>query len=262
MNQLMRLLLSVFFIAMMAMTTANAAGRRISTSDTIQIHVLNQPDLDTQVRVAPDGTISYPYVGRIRAAGLTEDDIAARIKAALARADIVKDAQVVISVVTFGTQISVQGAVQSPGVYPLDRPTTLTEALSRAGGVTRLGWMVVLRRRTPSGVSVQRFDVKTILAGNPFESNIVLQNSDDIYVEEASVYYLAGYVNKPGEYPLARKLSVQQALVAGGGIADLGSVWGLQVKRRQPDGSFVVGPISLDDEVQPMDIILVPERLF
>ena len=262
MHHLIRLLLAVFLIVVMAMTTASAAGRRIAPSDMIQIHVLNQPDLDTQVRVAPDGTMSFPYAGRFRAAGLTEDAIAARIKAALARADVVKDAQVVVSVLTFGTQFSVQGAVQTPGVYPLDRPTSLTEALSRAGGVTRDAWMVVLRRRTPQGVSVQRFDVKSILAGNPFERDIVVQNSDDIYVDAASVYYLGGFVNKPGEYPLTRKLSVQQAIVAGGGIADLGSVWGLQVKRRQPDGSFVAGPISLDDEVQPMDLILVPERLF
>ena len=262
MNRLISFLLSVFLIALAAITTANAAGRRVAPSDVIQIHILNQPDLDTQVRVAPDGTISFPYAGRFRAAGLTEDAIAARIKQALAKADVVKDAQVVISVVTFGSQVSVQGAVQAPGVFPLDRPTTLSEALSRAGGVTKSAWMVVLRRRGPQGLSVQRYDVRSILAGNPFERDIVVENADDIYVEEASVYYLAGYVNKPGEYPLTRKLSVQQAIVTGGGIADLGSVWGLQVKRRQPDGSFVAGPISLDDEVQPMDIILVPERLF
>src|SRR6478735_4355253 len=195
MQQLMRLLTTVLFVALAAMTTANAAGRRVAPSDVIQIHVLNQPDLDTQVRVAPDGTISFPYAGRFRAAGLTEDAIAARIKSALAKADVIKDAQVVISVVTFGTQISVQGAVASPGVFPLDRPTTLSEALSRAGGVTKQAWMVVLRRRGPQGLSVQRFDVRSILAGNPFERDIILENADDIYVEEASVYYLAGYVN-------------------------------------------------------------------
>jgi protein involved in polysaccharide export with SLBB domain len=58
--------------------------------DVIQIRVLNQPDLDVQVRVAPDGTISFPYVGRFRAAGLPEDEVAARIRAALARAGIIK----------------------------------------------------------------------------------------------------------------------------------------------------------------------------
>jgi polysaccharide export outer membrane protein len=87
---LSRLLLAVFLIAVGSLTTANAAGRRVVASDVIQIHVLNQPDLDTQVRVAPDGTISFPYIGRFRAAGLTEDVIAARIRKALVSAGIVK----------------------------------------------------------------------------------------------------------------------------------------------------------------------------
>jgi polysaccharide export outer membrane protein len=90
MSRLLRLLLAVFFIAVVAMTSANAAGRRVAPSDVLQIRVLNQPDLDTQVRVAPDGTISFPYVGRFRAAGLTEDAVAARINAGLARAGIIK----------------------------------------------------------------------------------------------------------------------------------------------------------------------------
>jgi protein involved in polysaccharide export with SLBB domain len=89
-NKLIRVLLAVFFVAAVSMTIANAAGRRVAASDVIQIHVLNQPDLDTQVRVAPDGTISFPYVGRFRAAGLTEDVIAARIRKALVSAGIVK----------------------------------------------------------------------------------------------------------------------------------------------------------------------------
>ena len=87
---MLRLLLAVFLIAVGSLTTENAAGRRVAASDVIQIHVLNQPDLDTQVRVAPDGTISFPYVGRFRAAGLTEDVIAARIRKALVSAGIVK----------------------------------------------------------------------------------------------------------------------------------------------------------------------------
>jgi protein involved in polysaccharide export with SLBB domain len=87
---MLRLLLAVFLIAVGSLTTANAAGRRVAASDVIQIHVQNQPDLDTQVRVAPDGTISVPYVGRLRAAGLTEDVIAARIRKALTNAGILK----------------------------------------------------------------------------------------------------------------------------------------------------------------------------
>jgi protein involved in polysaccharide export with SLBB domain len=83
-------LLVVFFITIAGMATANAAGRRVAALDTIQIRILNQPEFDTQVRVAPDGTISFPYVGRFRAAGLTEDEIAARIRNALVSAGLVK----------------------------------------------------------------------------------------------------------------------------------------------------------------------------
>jgi polysaccharide export outer membrane protein len=90
MNQLIRVLSAAFFVTAVAVTTANAAGHRVAPSDVVQIHILNQPELDTQVRVAPDGTISFPYVGRFRAAGLTEDEVAARIRAALIRAGIIK----------------------------------------------------------------------------------------------------------------------------------------------------------------------------
>jgi polysaccharide export outer membrane protein len=87
MNQPFR---ALFLLTVVAVTNANAAGHRVAPSDVIQIHILNQPDLDTQVRVASDGTISFPYVGRFRAAGLTEDEVAARIRAALSRAGIIK----------------------------------------------------------------------------------------------------------------------------------------------------------------------------
>ena len=89
-NQHVRILLAVFFIVVGAATAANAGGSRVAPSDVIQIRVLNQPDLDVQLRVAPDGTISVPYVGRFRAAGLTEDVIAARIRKALTSVGILK----------------------------------------------------------------------------------------------------------------------------------------------------------------------------
>lgn len=90
MNRPVRLAFPLFLVAIVVATTATAAGRRVAPSDVIQMHILNQPELDTQVRVAPDGTISFPYVGRFRAAGLTEDVVAARIRAALSRAGIIK----------------------------------------------------------------------------------------------------------------------------------------------------------------------------
>jgi polysaccharide export outer membrane protein len=79
---------------------------------------------------------------------------------------------------------------------------------------------------------------------------------------EAGVYYLYGYVNKAGQYPLMRQMSVQQALSAGGGISQLGSEWRIQIKRRMPDGRLMEKSATLDDDVQPNDTIVVNERIF
>ena len=70
----------------------NRGGRRagrappaaLTTQDVVSIKVVNQPDMDTTSRVETDGTIDFPYVGRIKAAGLSEDSLARTIERRLA----------------------------------------------------------------------------------------------------------------------------------------------------------------------------------
>jgi polysaccharide biosynthesis/export protein len=178
MLSLFRPWLAGILIVLAALTTAHAAGRQLVASDVVQIKIVGQPELDTQTRIGIDGTIIFPHLGRIKAAGLGEDELAEQIKRGLAKAAVVRRAQVIVTTV------------------------------------------------------------------------------------EAGVYYLYGYVNKPGQYPLTRQLSVQQALAAGGGISPLGSDWRIQIKRRMPDGKIMERPATLDDEVQPNDTVVVNERLF
>ncbi|MBA7561588.1 hypothetical protein ES708_03227 [subsurface metagenome] len=244
-------------------SAALAQGRLISRSDTLRIRVINQPDLENELRVAPDGTINFPYVGRFRVVGSSEDQVGRRIAQALDKAEVVKKAQVLVTVVSFGTQITVIGGVRNPGSFQLDRPTTLTEALGRAGGLTSPnGSTVVVRRRAPNGIAVERLPAKTVVAGKVDGENPSVADGDEIYVEEAPVYYLYGYVGRPGAYPLTRPVTVQQALAAGGGITELGSDWRIDVKRRVPDGTIVTERIGLDDSVLANDTIVVNERIF
>lgn len=69
-------------------------------------------------------------------------------------------------------------------------------------------------------------------------------------------------MNRPGEFPLARAYTVQEALAAAGGIATLGAEWRIEIKRRLPDGTVTKRDAGLDDEVRPGDMIIVNERLF
>lgn len=59
---------------------AQAGGRVLTPSDVVAIRIVGEPDLSTTTRVEPDGTINFPYVGRIKAAGLTEDELAGVIE--------------------------------------------------------------------------------------------------------------------------------------------------------------------------------------
>jgi len=68
---------------------AEGGGRVLTTSDVVAIKIVENPDLDCTTRIEPDGTINFPYVGRIKAAGLTEDDLARTIERRLVELKII-----------------------------------------------------------------------------------------------------------------------------------------------------------------------------
>jgi len=239
-----------------------AEGRVLTTSDVVSIKVVGQPDLDTATRVELDGTINFPYIGRIRAAGMTEDALARTIEKRLAARQIVTEPHVLVEITNFGTEASVQGQVGAPGVYTLDRPTSLTQLLARAGGLKDIAGIVILRRKGPHGLVETRYNGKDLLNGKIKGDNILIRNNDEVYVELAPFYYIYGYVGHTGEFPLLRPLTVQQAIAIAGGLGPLGTESRMWIKRKSADGQTVEVPASLDDEVEPNDTIIVNERIF
>ncbi len=71
----MAILISALLFAATAASAAGRGGRVLTTSDVVAIRIVDHPELDTTTRIEPDGTINFPYVGRIKAAGRTEDDL-------------------------------------------------------------------------------------------------------------------------------------------------------------------------------------------
>jgi polysaccharide export outer membrane protein len=94
-------------------------------------------------------------------------------------------------------------------------------------------------------------------------SGLILENNASIYVEPGSVFYLYGYVNRPGQFPINRAhMTVRQALALGGGVAPLGSDWWRLKIRRTTNGVIEEISAGLDDFVLPNDTIVVNERIF
>lgn len=70
-------------------SAAHSAGRVLTTSDVVAIRIVDHPDLDRTTRVEPDGTINFPYIGRIRAAGRTEDELGREVERRLIELKII-----------------------------------------------------------------------------------------------------------------------------------------------------------------------------
>ncbi|RBP09220.1 polysaccharide export outer membrane protein [Roseiarcus fermentans] len=258
---------ALFFAAAACAAAAGSSawaegGRALTRSDVVTIKVVSQPDMDTTSRVDLDGTIQFPYVGRIKAAGLTEDALARAIEKRLAARQIVNDPHVLIEISNFGAEVSVQGQVGAPGLYTIDRPTTLTQILARAGGLRETGATVTIQRKGAAGGTVRTYNGADIVSGKVNGDRIVVQDNDEIFVALAPFYYVYGYVGHTGEFQLTRPITVQQAIAIAGGLSQLGTDWRLKIKRRAANGETEEVPASLDDQVEPNDTIIVNERLF
>ena len=113
---------------------------QISPSDILKISVYQEKDLDRTVRVSQSGDISYPLIGKIKIAGLTVSEAEKKI-ADLFRKDYLINPHVNIFIEEYhARKIFILGAVNKPGSYdlPLQKSFTILEAISLAGGFTKL----------------------------------------------------------------------------------------------------------------------------
>jgi hypothetical protein len=81
--------LSVLPFAAIGAPAVQSSGRVLTPSDVVAIRIIDHPELDTTTRVEPDGTINFPYIGRIQAAGRTEDDLGRAIDRRLVELKII-----------------------------------------------------------------------------------------------------------------------------------------------------------------------------
>lgn len=131
-------------------TVALGNDYTLRTNDVVSVIVFQEPDLECLERVAADGTISMPLVGRIRISGRSPLEAAQVIESAL-RADYLVNPQVTLAVTEANKEFfTVLGAVAKPGTYvlPPGGSVNLLQAIGVAGGFTRVA--------SPSRILVKR----------------------------------------------------------------------------------------------------------
>lgn len=157
---------------------------KVSEDDVLKISVWQNPDLDQEVIVRPDGMISFPLIGDIIAKGLSITELSREVTSRLS--EFVKSPQVSISLKKMGgSKVIVLGEIARPGVYTVTGSKSILEAIGQAGGFTRdaVPSSVILVRGGFVQPQPQRLNLSKALAGREvLRQNISLQAEDILFV--------------------------------------------------------------------------------
>lgn len=173
--------------------TTNASGAyegasdyRMGAQDLLQISVFGVEELNKEVRVNSNGQISLPLIGSVMAGGRTIPELEAELAKKYA-AGYLQKPQVTVFVKEFTSQrITVEGAVNKPGIFPITGRTSLLQAIALAEGVddkiADLGGIVVMRQ-VGGKRQAAVFDLRQVRKGNVEDPQLY---GDDIVVVEQS----------------------------------------------------------------------------
>lgn len=156
---------------------------QIGPLDLLEIEVFGVEELDRTVRVGANGEISLPLIGSMQAAGLSSQQLEQRIAVALAK-DYLQDPHVSVFVADQVSQrVTVQGAVNEPGVFPMQGRTTLMQAIAMADGLNPVANAADIRifREAAGGKMVMSFDLDQIEDGASGDPR--LQTGDIVVVD-------------------------------------------------------------------------------
>ncbi|MDI5891870.1 polysaccharide export protein [Halomonas rhizosphaerae] len=216
---------------------------RLGPGDVLSIIVYDHPELtipagserdaeDTGNRVQPDGTMFYPYVGRMQVAGRTLEEVRRLLTSRLS--NVITDPQVEVNIAAFRSQkVYVTGAVENPGTLPISiEPLTVLDAISQSGGATPTAdWhgMTLVRDGREHRISLYE-----LLRQGDQSGNRLLRDGDLLHVPTADNHNVVvlGQVNRPGAIPLGNdRINLTDALARAGGVNE---------SRAEPSGIFVV----------------------
>lgn len=209
---------------------------RIGPGDRVSVDVAGQTALAREgLLVRPDGRITLYVVEDVDVAGMTPRQAARSIEKVLA--PLVPDPHVVVTVAeTKSQRFMILGAVQRPGVYPLDGPLNVLEALATAGG------LIVDPTGRPSGdlerTSLMRSGAVVPLRfqrllGGDARQNVWIRPGDLVFVPpiRSGEVYVLGEVGSPAVVEHRGTLTLMQALAQAGWVTANGKETAIRVIR-------------------------------
>ena len=257
-------------------TKGNTESFVLGPEDIIKILVWGEDNLTTEMPVRPDGFISFPLVGEVKAQGRTPGQLKIEIVKRLR--GYLKEPNVVVIVMEINSiNVSITGEVEEPGVFKVNRPLTLLHLFSMANGFTdkaELKGSYVLRDGKKLPVNIYR-----LVKHDDFSQNIWLRHNDVVYIHEnfKNRIHVIGEVIKPQIIFYREGMTLLDAVLMADGLTEIARPAGAKIYRKKISKSGKTSsstiPVDLSDVIsdgdlsqnitlRPGDIIHIPRAFF
>jgi protein involved in polysaccharide export with SLBB domain len=189
----------------------------LRSGDTLTVLVADHQEFGGTVTISPGGTIRLPVVNEMAAAGKTIPDLTAELIKAYKKRLLEPEVYVTLATARV-SQVYIVGAVNKPGIYPLQTGSGIFEVLMLAGGLAGAAdesGASLVRKATGEVLAI---DLPRVVAGVP-AANLALEDGDLLRVDWRQVeVYVGGAVKTPGIYSLPAASSIFQLLMLAGGL--------------------------------------------
>jgi protein involved in polysaccharide export with SLBB domain len=190
---------------------------RVGMGDILDVHFTNSRNAghSTLFTVVAPGIIDFPLAGgQIMVAGLTTDEIQARIGTELKRRAVTDSAEISVGVRQYASHsVHITGLVSSPGTRILRREAVPLYVVFAESQLRNDAGRVIIMRNGSTG---QPLDL-----GDPLTLNTIVMNGDVVTVSARpqEFYYIAGRINYPGQKTFQAGITLLQAILAAGGAS-------------------------------------------
>ncbi len=157
----------------------------LGVGDELEVRLAGEDKLPTTFVVAPDGTIDFPFINRVKIDGMEPQEVAAAVREQLITKEFYKNPSVSVIIKSYNSKrIEIIGEVKKPGSLPLEPGMTLLRALSLAGGFTSIAdkGNVTIRRKVKGVVKIATVNVNQIIDNRVDDPP--LQSGDTINVDQ------------------------------------------------------------------------------
>ncbi len=256
---------------------------RLRVGDSLEISVLDEPEMTRKVNVIPDGTITYLLVGEIPAEGKTVAELRNMIEQSLVKYFVNPRVSAILDQIAKREEeertVSVVGAVKDPGEIKIKEGDRVIDPIARSGGLLYINdWMGGRTIANLKASYISRKGVKLdvdfdkLLRLGDMNYNVPVEKGDFIYIADAenSSVYILGEVTNPQLIPYNRDISLVEALSRSGGFTHKAEKSRVIVLRNSGLGNeFVYVDVesllygSKDEQnmiLKEGDIVYVPEQ--